>query len=77
MHFQVEAPRISGGGQTTLDEAREAATKAFAVEGAGRRSGPGPVEYLEVAVGTEASPRTRYWTALGLMEAQQLRGRRL
>ena len=53
-HFHVEEPRISGGGQTTLDEAREAAAKAvaFALEGAGRRSGPGHVEYLEVAVGT-------------------------
>jgi len=52
-HFHVEEPRITGGGQSTLGEAREAAAKAvaFALEGSGRPSGERRVEYLEVAVG--------------------------
>jgi hypothetical protein len=53
-HFHVEEPRISGGGLTTLKQAREAAAKAvaFALDAAGRPAGTGPVEYLEVAVRT-------------------------
>jgi len=53
-HFHVDEPRISGGGQTTLGEARGAAAKAvaFALDGSGRSSGAGRVEYLEVAVGS-------------------------
>ncbi len=53
-HFHVEEPRITGGGQSTLAEAREAAAKAvaFALEGSGRPADERRVEYLEVAVGS-------------------------
>jgi len=52
-HFHVEEPRISGGGQTTADEARLAAAQAiaFALEGSGKHSRPSRIEYVEVAVG--------------------------
>jgi hypothetical protein len=53
-HFHVDEPRVNGGGQATLDEAREAAAKAvaFALERSRRPSSAGRVEYLEVAVGS-------------------------
>jgi hypothetical protein len=52
--FRVEEPRIVGGGQETLEEARQAAAEAiaYALEGP-----PAPavendrIEYLDVAVG--------------------------
>lgn len=51
--FHVDEPRIVGGGQATLDEARQAAAEAIAYALAGQ---PAPdqgdqVEYLDVAVG--------------------------
>ncbi len=53
-HFHVEEPRVTGGGQATLEEAREAAAQAiaFALEGPERWDLSRPVEYLEVAVGS-------------------------
>jgi hypothetical protein len=52
-HFHVDEPRISGGGQATIDEAREAAATAiaFALEGSEHSVHGGRIEYLEVAVG--------------------------
>jgi predicted RNase H-like HicB family nuclease len=52
-HFHVDELRISGGGQTTLDEARQAAAEAiaFGLEGAEPRQHDGQIEYLDVAVG--------------------------
>jgi predicted RNase H-like HicB family nuclease len=49
----VDEPRISGGGQATLDEARQAAAEAiaFALEGEEPQEHDGQVEYLDVAVG--------------------------
>lgn len=53
-HFHVEEPRVTGGGQATLEEAREAAAKAiaFALDGTSRPGRNKRVEYLEVAVGS-------------------------
>lgn len=52
-HFHVDEPRVTGGGQATVEEARVAAAKAiaFALGGSSRRSRSRHVEYLEVAVG--------------------------
>jgi hypothetical protein len=52
-HFQVDEPRVVGGGQATLDEARQAAAEAiaFALEGEEPPKHDGQVEYLDVAVG--------------------------
>ncbi len=52
-HFHVDELRISGGGQVTLEEARQAAAEAiaFALENEEPHSGDGHVEYLDVAVG--------------------------
>ena len=41
-HFHIEEPRISGGGQATLDDAREAAAKAVAFRLRRRRLTLGP-----------------------------------
>ncbi len=52
--FRVEEPRIVGGGQDTLDGARQAAAEAIAYALEGRPvSGDedGQVEYLDLAVG--------------------------
>ena len=51
-HFHVDEPRIVGGGQKTLEKAREAAAKAiaFALEGAARPARGGKIVYLDVAV---------------------------
>lgn len=51
-HFHVDQPRISGGGQVSLEEARQAAAEAivFALGGDVHES-DGQVEYLNVAVG--------------------------
>ncbi len=53
-HFHVDEPRVTGGGQATVEEAREAAAKAiaFALEGSERPASSRHVEYLEVAVGS-------------------------
>jgi hypothetical protein len=52
-HFHVDEPRITGGGQATVEAARSAAAKAiaFALEGNEQAQYGGRVEYLEVAVG--------------------------
>lgn len=52
-HFHVDEPRVIGGGQSTLDEARQAAAEAiaFALEGEEPQEHDGQVEYLDVAVG--------------------------
>jgi hypothetical protein len=55
-HFQAKAGEIGivGGGQTTLEEARQAAAEAiaFALEGrAPEATDDAQVEYLDVAVG--------------------------
>lgn len=52
-HFHVAEPRITGGGQATIEEARQAAAAAiaFALEGDEHPVCGGRVEYLEVAVG--------------------------
>jgi predicted RNase H-like HicB family nuclease len=52
-HFHVDEPRIVGGGQLSLDEARQAAAEAiaFALEGEESQKHDGQVEYLDVAVG--------------------------
>jgi len=51
-HFHVDEPRITGGGQATVGEAREAAAEAiaFALTGTARRRGAGRIEYVEVAL---------------------------
>ncbi len=51
--FHVDEPRVVGGGQATLDEARQAAAEAiaFALEGEGSSEHEGRIEYLDVAVG--------------------------
>jgi hypothetical protein len=53
-HFHVDEPRIVGGGQKTIEKAREAAAKAiaFALDGAERPMHGGKIEYLDVAVGS-------------------------
>jgi len=52
-HFHVDEPRITGGGQTTVEAARSAAARAiaFALEGDEQVHHGGRVEYLQVAVG--------------------------
>ena len=52
-HFHVDEPRVVGGGQKTLDEARDAAANAiaFALESDEHLGHGGQIEYLEVAVG--------------------------
>lgn len=52
-HFHVDEPRVVGGGQVTIEEARQAAAEAiaFALEGEEPREHHGQVEYLDVAVG--------------------------
>ena len=52
-HFHVDEPRVIGGGQATLDEARQAAAEAiaFALEGEEPQARDGQVEYLDLAVG--------------------------
>ena len=51
--FHVDEPRIVGGGQATLDEARQAAAEAitYALEGQPVLDQGDQVEYLDVAVG--------------------------
>jgi len=51
--FRVEEPRIVGGGQETLDEARTAAAEAiaYALEGQSSARDDEQTEYLDVAVG--------------------------
>ena len=54
--FRVEEPRIVGGGQETLDEARQAAAEAIAYALEGRPAAAAVadddrIEYLDVAVG--------------------------
>ena len=51
--FHVDTPRIVGGGQTTLAEARQAAAEAiaYALEGSPNAGADDLVEYLDVAVG--------------------------
>ena len=51
--FHVDEPRIVGGGQATLDEARQAAAGAiaYALEGSPNAGADDLVEYLDVAVG--------------------------
>ena len=51
--FRVEEPRIVGGGQGTLDEARVAAAEAiaYALEGQSLPRDDEQTEYLDVAVG--------------------------
>jgi predicted RNase H-like HicB family nuclease len=51
--FRVDEPRIVGGGQDTLDEARQAAAEAiaYALEGQPATRDDGRTEYLDVAVG--------------------------
>lgn len=52
-HFHVEEPRISGGGQKSIEEARAAAAEAiaFALEGDEHPKTTGRIEYLDFAVG--------------------------
>jgi hypothetical protein len=52
-HFHVDEPRIVGGGQATVEDARNAAATAiaFALEGEEHLQHGGRVEYLDVAVG--------------------------
>lgn len=51
--FHVAQPRIVGGGQATLDEARRAAAEAiaYALDGQPVPDEGDQVEYLDVAVG--------------------------
>jgi hypothetical protein len=51
--FRVEEPRIVGGGQESLEEARLAAAEAiaYALEGAPAPRDEEQTEYLDVAVG--------------------------
>ena len=51
--FHVDEPRIVGGGQATLDEARQGAAEAiaYALEGQPVPDQGDQVEYLDVAVG--------------------------
>ena len=51
--FRVDEPRIVGGGQDTLDEARLAAAEAiaYALEGNAQPRDDEQIEYLDVAVG--------------------------
>jgi len=51
--YHVDEPRIVGGGQKTIDEARQAAAEAiaFALEGVESTKHHGRIEYLDVAVG--------------------------
>jgi hypothetical protein len=51
--FRVDEPRIVGGGQDTLDEARAAAAEAiaYALEGQSAPRDDEQTEYLDVAVG--------------------------
>jgi hypothetical protein len=51
--FRVEEPRIVGGGQETLEEARAAAAEAiaYALEGRSTAREDEQTEYLDVAVG--------------------------
>lgn len=51
-HFHVDEPRVIGGGQKTIEKAREAAAKAiaFALEGSERPRRAGQIEYLDVAI---------------------------
>jgi hypothetical protein len=52
--FRVDEPRIVGGGQESLEEARQAAAEAIAYALEGQPVSPadgGQVEYLDVAVG--------------------------
>ena len=51
--FHVDKPRIVGGGQATLDEARQAAAEAiaYALEGSPNAGADDLVEYIDVAVG--------------------------
>jgi len=52
--FNVHEPRIVGGGQATLEEARQAAAEAiaYALEGqSDEADDEDQVEYLDVAVG--------------------------
>jgi hypothetical protein len=55
-HFQATAGEVGivGGGQATLEEARQAAAEAIAYALEGQRLGAteaGQIEYLDVAVG--------------------------
>lgn len=52
-HFHVAEPRVVGGGQETLEEARQAAAAAiaFALDAEEPPEHQGQVEYLDVAVG--------------------------
>jgi hypothetical protein len=52
-HFHVDEPPIAGGGQGTLDEARQAAAEAiaFALDGDEHTEHGGQIQYLDVAVG--------------------------
>lgn len=52
-HFHVDEPRVVGGGQKTIERAREAASKAiaFALEGTQAPIHGGKIEYLDIAVG--------------------------
>ncbi|HEV2953894.1 MAG TPA: hypothetical protein VG015_07370 [Candidatus Dormibacteraeota bacterium] len=52
-HFHTQEPRIVGGGQATLEDARRAAAEAiaFALEGLPPAHPEGQIEYLDVAVG--------------------------
>jgi predicted RNase H-like HicB family nuclease len=52
-HFHVDEPRVVGGGQATLEEARQAAAEAiaFALDAEEPPEHHGQVEYLDVAVG--------------------------
>jgi hypothetical protein len=51
--FRVDEPRIVGGGQETLDEARVAAAEAiaYALEGESSVTDDERTEYLDVAIG--------------------------
>ena len=51
--FHVDEPRIVGGGQATLDDARQAAAEAiaYALEGQPVLDQGDQVEHLDVAVG--------------------------
>lgn len=52
-HFHVDEPRVVGGGQRTVEEARQAAAEAiaFALQGPEHAEHAGQIEYLDVAVG--------------------------
>jgi predicted RNase H-like HicB family nuclease len=51
--FRVDEPRIVGGGQETLEEARQAAAEAiaYALDGSPMPRDDEQTEYLDVAVG--------------------------